>query len=222
MELITFRFTDAGEQITLRLSDAARGPRGLQGEQGEVGPAGPSTTVVDALDSNSATSALSANQGRVLDGRLDSLELGLINHATNAAKLAAPTPRVGQKVRITGEANRIEEFLGGDSSLDANWLVVKNTVELFIENGTGDPIEINGVTVADGADSSVGWVSPTAVPIDTELFGLTFMALYNGKNTSAEQNYNIALDVNFNGGVFTLPYACRDRDKVGIFITLIP
>jgi hypothetical protein len=217
MELITFRFTDAGEQITLRLSDAARGPRGLQGEQGEVGPAGPSTTVVDALNSTSATSALSANQGRLLDERVDSLESALIDHATNAAKLAADTPRVGQKVRITGEANRIEEFLGGDSEDDANWLVLRNTVYLRVTSqDTTETIEINGVECEPlDADVIIGWVDPLKI------------GNHPGTSWRITKQYHdafYAYDITTmmaTEGYFPLPHPCPPRAEVWINVITV-
>ena len=76
---------------------------------------------------------------------------------TNTAKLALTEIEAGYKVRVTGEANRIEQFLGGEINDDDNWLIVgPNTVELFAENMDG--LTVNGVELTSNAETLVGWV----------------------------------------------------------------
>lgn len=67
---------------------------------------------------------------------------------------------VGQLVDVINEANRLERFLGGDASNQANWQVLRNTIYLtFADLIGGGPIVVNGVTVPLEATQGIGWVS---------------------------------------------------------------
>ena len=82
---------------------------------------------------------------------------------TNAAKLALTGISAGHMVRITGEAHRLEMYLGGAINIDANWQIIgPNTYKLYAyTGGVVDPWAINGVVVtATEADFAtlVGWV----------------------------------------------------------------
>lgn len=61
--------------------------------------------IVDSLDDNSSWKALSSNQGRVIDGRLDTLESAVADHesdiSTLQTKVTALTPIVLNGVSIT-------------------------------------------------------------------------------------------------------------------------
>ncbi len=83
----------------------------------------------------------------------------LINTATDASKLLLTGLATGQQVNITEEADRLERFMGGVITDNANWDVLRNTVDLTINNteGTG-PRVFNGVSV--GYESvNIGWVA---------------------------------------------------------------
>ena len=82
---------------------------------------------------------------------------------TNANKLALTDIDSGHMVRVTGEANRVERYLGGAINNDANWLIIgPNTYELIVEDsglGNMGDYTINGVTVpVFWPEVSVGWV----------------------------------------------------------------
>lgn len=80
--------------------------------------------------------------------------------ATNAAKLALTGISAGHIVRITGEANRLEMYLGGAINSDANWQIIgPNTYKLVATKiDAGDPsvLTLNGVAVT--TETVVGWV----------------------------------------------------------------
>jgi hypothetical protein len=82
--------------------------------------------------------------------------------STNAAKLALTGLGIGQIARITGEAGRIEMLVGSDPSTDADWVVLRNTVNVLIDaSDSGVDFEVNGVVVAQGVTTNLGWVDPS-------------------------------------------------------------
>ena len=106
----------------------------------------------------------------------------LNNVATNAAKLALPSnTAAGYVVQITGEANRIEQYLGGGVNSDANWLVLRNSVNITVENDSSVAFEMNGVQIASGTSVNVGWVIPQyisySVPNDLYPYGISFAGI---------------------------------------------
>ena len=76
----------------------------------------------------------------------------------NAAKLALTGIPVGTQVNITGEAGRIEQFKGGDITLDDNWDVLRNTINLTVFEGYGVVMVIEGVEVLEYMEVHIGWV----------------------------------------------------------------
>ena len=87
----------------------------------------------------------------------------LHNVTTNAAKLALPAnTAAGYEVQITGEGNRIEQYLGGGVNADANWLVMRNMVNLTVDNEDYDVAQhtVNGVAIPYGTVTNVGWCDP--------------------------------------------------------------
>lgn len=87
---------------------------------------------------------------------------------TNADKLALVGVPLHTIVDITDEANRIEMFKGGDASLDANWLVLRNTIDLSVNDWWGyDVMTINGITTVQFVNTYVGWVDAAAVQVTT-------------------------------------------------------
>lgn len=92
-----------------------------------------------------------------------------VSVASNAAKLALTSGQitVGRVVKITGEANRLEMYLGGTINSEANWLVLVNSFQLsviyegygsFVLYKDGSPVTING-----GFSTTVlGWVREDA------------------------------------------------------------
>lgn len=100
---------------------------------------------------------------------LDAIALEPIAVATNVAKLALTSLTAGQVVVVSDEALRVEQFMGGDESLEGNWIVLKNTVNLTI-SATGSLLAqsptVNGVLCdLDTAEAElVGWVDPVRIP----------------------------------------------------------
>ena len=89
----------------------------------------------------------------------------------NAAKLALTGILTGQQVIITGEANRIEQFQGGDITLDANWgLIGANTIELVVRDKYDymGELYVNGVQITPyNTPINVGWLRcDEPIPID--------------------------------------------------------
>ena len=76
----------------------------------------------------------------------------------NDAKLALTGIPVGTQVNITGEAGRIEQFKGGDITLDDNWDVLRNTINLSVIESFGNNIVIEGVAVGPYEEVYIGWV----------------------------------------------------------------
>jgi len=91
----------------------------------------------------------------------------IIDFSTDAEKTGfTGVLSAGQVVRITGEGNRIEQYLGGTISSQFNWAVLRNTVDLrvAVTSGTGKFVNINSTTVADSATpTAVGWADPQSV-----------------------------------------------------------
>jgi hypothetical protein len=138
----------------------------------------------------------------------------LLEFEDDAAKLAvATTPRIGQLVRITGEADRIEQFLGGDASEQTSWLVLQNTVDLTVTNYSGSDVTVNGVTCDTDETTNVGWVNPAAV---------SYIAPDGGTmNSQADDSFDCACasGTNFGtGGTFALPFATKSRSAVTLSI----
>jgi hypothetical protein len=84
---------------------------------------------------------------------------------TNTAKLALTGVPVGQKVRITQEGNRIEEYLGGTINSDTSWLVIRNTVQIKLEPNSGglgkNDLTINGTNFSYDVGDPV-WADPAS------------------------------------------------------------
>ena len=90
--------------------------------------------------------------------------------ANDTAKLAIPQVSLttGRRVRLTGEANRIEEYLGGDPSVQTNWEVIKNTIRASfpLTLSPGWTITINGITYTNGSGTNTpGWLDPENITI---------------------------------------------------------
>jgi hypothetical protein len=123
------------------------------------------------------------------------------------------TPSAGQLVRITGEANRIEQFLGGDASEQTSWLVLQNTVDLTVTNYSGSDVTVNGVTCDTDETTNVGWVNPLAVIYSAPDGGTM--------NSQADDSFDCACasGTNFStGGTFALPFATKSRSAVTLSI----
>jgi hypothetical protein len=109
-----------------------------------------------------------------LPGPLEYLtEQGLIpiNAATDTAKLALTDLTAGQVVIITDEGNRVERYMGGTITDQANWAVLRNTVQLSvaITSGSGNNITVNATGVANSSTpTAVGWVDPSSVPMGAQ------------------------------------------------------
>ena len=80
--------------------------------------------------------------------------------ADNAAKLDLTGISAGHMVRVTTEGGRIEQFTGGDPSVEENWGRITDTYELSINRIAKDftEITVNGVTCAPMSVTSVGWL----------------------------------------------------------------
>jgi hypothetical protein len=112
-----------------------------------------------------------------------------IYDVTNAQRLAGTqgdgtTPLVaGDKVRVTDQANRIEQYLGpvnGAGFGNENWAVLRNTVSLGVTNysSTEESITVNGVSVPFEETEDVGWLDPenfSAIGIQGNGFDLTHL-----------------------------------------------
>lgn len=74
----------------------------------------------------------------------------------------------GQLIRVVDQGGRIERFLGGTVSDNANWLVLKNTVNIAITNlGSGYSIYINGFECGIESDTYIGWHDPATLYLDS-------------------------------------------------------
>ncbi len=88
------------------------------------------------------------------------IELSQISVSGNADKLALTGIYQGQCALITGEANRLEMFIGSDPSLDSDWEVIgQPTYQISVLNNTASNVQFNGVEVAPNGDFEfVTWV----------------------------------------------------------------
>jgi len=127
------------------------------------------------------------------------------------------SPVAGQLVRITGEADRIEQFLGGDASEQTSWLVLRNTVDLLVENGLADDIEINGVVIAaESGPTAVGWVDPLNIAADMGEQNANSVSVYqypSENRVTSDASYSTAL-----AGTITIPTVVQPRSAVWLFI----
>jgi hypothetical protein len=92
----------------------------------------------------------------VIDGKTPETGSQSFDVSSNADKLALTGLSPGDIVVITGEADRVEVYLGGGESSDANWLVLHNTVRLVVYAEFGD-ITIDGVMCYDEVTTVLGW-----------------------------------------------------------------
>lgn len=86
--------------------------------------------------------------------------------ATDTDKLAQTGLAPGTYSKITGEGDRLELFLGGDATLQANWVVLRNTalIAVSVEN---DAVTINGVFCSQH-DSTYVWADPQEITVTSE------------------------------------------------------
>ncbi len=126
--------------------------------------------------------------------------------ATDAAKLALTGIAAGYTVRITGEGNRIETFLGGDPTSNANWQPWGNTVNLTVQNESSSSFSVNGMVCPVESTTNLGWVNPLALQISglgTAILGLSFYVynlLPNGTGADVSSAQSIA------DGPYAVPY----------------
>ncbi len=151
-----------------------------------------------------------------------------VNYLTDAAKLAGSGLGAGQVVKITGEANRIERFLGGDQSVQANWLVLKNTVVLSVRaTALANPCTFNGVSLVAGVETNVGWVDPLAFDVVSSgaagTFSIGFWYLETAAPTtgigSSVSTYSIGPLV-ATPRKCALPFSCAPRGFAALVGTL--
>lgn len=88
--------------------------------------------------------------------------------ADNAAKLALTGIDPLYTVRVTGEANRIEQYIGSDPASDNAWIVLRNTVNLTVSNMDGpdtptQDITVNGISCPANTSTEAGWVAEDKV-----------------------------------------------------------
>jgi hypothetical protein len=141
---------------------------------------------------------------------------------TNAAKLALTGLIAGDRAIITGEGDRLEEYLGGDIDDDESWLVLRNTIHVTVfyapTSTIYDSATVNGVPVTAGDTVDVGWCGADRIPISdlTEDTSGDFMGNINLLFTleSTGPNYlfsvlgtsplrvDLTVEMSFDGGPF--------------------
>ena len=101
-----------------------------------------------------------------------------------------------------------------DAANDANWLVLRNTVNLTVTTDTG--ATFNGVSVGDGSVTNVGWVDPAAIsyPGDDSLFVVSVLVTETGQplffaGTAAPNNPIFPRS-------FALPCPCPPRASITV------
>lgn len=131
--------------------------RGNEGMPTEANPPYPASTDI-LTKSGNLTGLTDAAAART------NLELDAIYDATNAQRLAGTNGTrafvAGDRVRVTDQANRLEQFLGGTVGDNANWLVLENTLQVFIYIGSASNFTIEGqspVAVPLNTLTSIGW-----------------------------------------------------------------
>jgi len=119
----------------------------------------PNVTVSPSVDSMLKASDASGVRNAIGAGQ----RLELNDVADNAAKLALTGIDNGHIVRITGEANRIEQYTGGSINNDDNWIILgENTFYLKVRQLTGSDATFTNdgvdVVVPSGVSTGIGWV----------------------------------------------------------------
>lgn len=122
---------------------------------------------------------------------------------------------IGQLVRVVDQGGRIEQYLGGDSWNNDNWLVLKNTIALSVENATGSSIEINGITCEDGSTTFVGYVNPQKVAASGSNFSLQIVDTF-GPDSAYLGGFYFPSPNTMSGSGFSLPLKFQDRCPVTI------
>lgn len=129
------------------------------------------------------------------------------------------TPAVaGQKAKIIGQANRLEQFLGGDQDDQANWLPGNNTVELTVQNDEVTEITINGVVCGGETLTFVGWVDPQQIASSSTFTISQIRVIIDELNVVLEEELNILANEE-SAGVFGLNRSFPPRAGVGITVT---
>lgn len=149
---------------------------------------------------------------------VDLLGVPLKQFGTNANKLAATGLATGTLAVITGEGNRIEQYLSGAANNNANWAVLKNTINLNIYNNLSSSIAINNVSVGSLEFKNVGWVDPMNIPVGTGArfsFGSTQMGLFQYQFPwNATPSY---FNAQAGSGTFCIPAPDRATITIPIF-----
>lgn len=138
------------------------------------------------------------------------LELGTIYDATNAQRLAGSngtrTFVSGDRVRVTDQADRIEQFLGGTVGDNASWLVLENSFQVFIYQASGSSYTFTisgqpGVVVPSGVLTSIGWAK-TGTLVTSNMAGGSSGMIYS----ASVRDGNGMIIIGTDGSASGLPY----------------
>ena len=147
----------------------------------------------------------------------------ITNVTTNSNKLALTNIQNGHVVKITEESNRIEQYLSGSINSNDNWIVLKNTINLFINNRSNTQVNVNGITCPSFVTTNVGWVDPISqiTFLPQQSFIVDGISKYGSSNVYYEAGYNyasLAYDI-LNDGTVTITKKLPDRFSGVLFIS---
>ena len=133
-----------------------------------------------------------------IDGAVSPLEV-----ATNTAKLALTGLKVGQQVVVTAEANRVEQYVGGDISENSNWKVLSNTIFLSFYNYSGEEHVVAGVTVpAPEGEYDIGWLDAGLMLFVDLAYGGSPTVEFYDEDTSSYREVTYTIDMSSSDSTF--------------------
>lgn len=125
--------------------------------------------------------------------------------ASNTTKLALTGIHPGHIVRVTGEANRIEQYLGTSPASDANWMVLRNTVFATLTNNLTPTAVLAGVSVPTGTVTA--WIDPSA--------SLEYSGIVSNQLTLASAIYDLIFgDLSDGSWCVVIPTAAREAISI--------
>ncbi|CAL1518215.1 hypothetical protein [Chitinophaga sp. MM2321] len=169
----------------------------------DVLPGGGTTTVVDNLDSTSATSALSANQGRVLDEKIEAIP----GSGGDAETLDGETPAF-----YLDRANHTGSTPGGNVTQDATHRFVSDS-DKAAWNAKQDALGFTPVSTTDSRLSDAR--TPTAHQhAMTDVTGLAAALAAKADGTTVTASLSGKVDKVTGKGLSTNDFTTAEKDKL--------
>ena len=107
--------------------------------------------------------------------------------------------------------NGVTVTQGGPVQTDANWAVLRNTVELTVQNDSATAMTVNGVNVAASTTVNIGWVDPQNLALATPATGGVGASVEYAAYANGLVNVNLTMSLNGLTGPLAFPIPVPSR-----------